>query len=93
MPRKKIDLTPGVKYRGYGCINDFGEFEFVPEQTGSRKGQRSVLKIGNGFTVSETSNSILIHMNVQKNKDRVCVMREFLKLSNTVLSILKDYEI
>lgn len=93
MTRKKIDLTPGVKYRGYGCINDFGEFEFVPEQTGSRKGQRSVLKMGNGFTVSETSNSILIHMNVQKNKDRVCVMREFLKLSNTVLSILKDYEI
>ena len=93
MPRKKIDLTPGVKYRGYGCINDFGEFEFVPEQTGSRKGQRRVMKMGNGYTVSETSNSILIHMNVQKNNDRFRVMREFLALSNTVLTILKDYEI
>ena len=93
MTRKKIDLTPGVKYRGYGGINDFGEFEFVPEQTGSRKGQRRVMKMGNGYTVSETSNSILIHMNVQKNKDRFRVMREFLALSNTVLTILKDYEI
>lgn len=91
--KQRVDMIPGVKYKGYGTLNSFGEFEFIPEQTGSRKGQRKLLKMGKNFTISETNQCILIHLNVSKQKDKVALMREYLKLTNNVLSIIKDYEI
>ena len=40
----KMNLEPGVKYRGTGWINEYGEFQFQREKKGSKA---SNLKIVN----------------------------------------------
>lgn len=92
MIRKKLDLQAGVKYRGYGIINEYGEFEFIPEATGSRKGVQRIVKQGEGYSVSTTKERIIIHMNLPK-VGRVSLLKSFLKQVDNVLSIFRTYEI
>lgn len=93
MPKQRLEMTPGVKYRGYGMMNSFGEFEFTPEQTGIRKGKRRFIKQGDNFSVSETVNNVLVHMAFEKQKSKMELMKEYLKVTNSVLEVLRDYEI
>lgn len=91
--RKKMDFPVGVKVRGYGIRNEFGEFEFIPENTGSRQGRKKLVKEGNGYSVSNTSAHVIIHLLVPKQDERLALIREYMKLVNNVLEVLRDYEI
>lgn len=91
--RKKKSLEPGVKYRGYGYVNEFGEFEFIPEEKGAHKGRRKLIKEGAGFSVSETKGLLIVHITTPKQENRARLMNEYLKIVNTTLEILRDYEI
>lgn len=93
MTKQRLEMTPGVKYRGYGVLNSFGEFEFIPEQTGIRRGKRRFIKQGENFSVSETVNNILIHAAFEKQKSKIELMKEYLKVMNSILEVLRDYEI
>lgn len=92
-PKKKMDLQAGVKYRGYGILNEYGEFEFIPEQTGINKGKKKIIKTGDGFTVSATKNMVIVHITVQKPQSRIRLLDNFLQRVNETLLILRDYEI
>lgn len=91
--KKRVDLKPGVKYKGYGFVNEFGEFEFTPEQTGSRKGQKRFIKTGERFTVCETSQLVIVHISVPKVEPKLRLMKDYMEVVNETLTILKDYEI
>lgn len=93
MKKQRIHLVPGVKYRGHGFLNDFGEFEFTPEQTGSREGQRRLIKEGDGFTISETSTKKIIHLTVPRKLAGFELIKEILNVTNKVIQIIRDYEI
>lgn len=93
MAKKRLDLIPGQKYKGYGFINEFGEFEFTPEQTGSRKGVKKFIKTGEGFTVCETRDLLITHITVRKTPKKVELMKEYLNIFNKTLEIIRDYEI
>lgn len=91
--KQRKDLQPGVKYRGYGIVNAYGEFEFIPEETGSRRGKRRVIKMGNDFTISETDKILIFHITQQKTDNRLRLMKEYLETVNETLKVLRDYEI
>lgn len=93
MSKKKIDLQPGVKYKGYGFVNEYGEFEFTPEQTGSRKGQKRFIKTGDRYTVSETRDLVIVHISVPKVTPKLKLVKDYLEVVNQTLLIIKDYEI
>lgn len=86
-------MQPGVKYRGYGLVNEYGEFEFIPENTGSRQGRKKIIKEGDGYNVSNTNAHIVIHLLLKKENERIKLVKEYMKLVNNVLEILRDYEI
>lgn len=86
-------MVPGIKYRGYGVLNEFGEFEFIPENTGSRQGRKRLVKQGDNFSVSTTSNNLVIHMLVKRERERLKLVKEFMTVVNEVLMILRDYEV
>lgn len=91
--KKKLDFQAGVKYRGYGIVNEYGEFEFIPEQTGINKGKKKIIKTGDGYTVSTTKNMLIVHITVPKENHRLRLVDQFLKRVNETLFILRDYEI
>lgn len=93
MRKQRLNLEPGVKYRGYGYVNDFGEFEFIPEQKGINKGKRKLLKEGNGFNIAETKQCVIIHVTLPRRSERIELVKEFLKVTNEVIRIINDYEI
>lgn len=93
MKKQRLELQQGVRYRGYGYINDFGEFEFTPEQTGSRQGRRKLIKEGDCFTISETSSVRIFHLTIPKKYSGVALIKEFLTIMNKIVCVLRDYEI
>ncbi|MDT3388369.1 MAG: hypothetical protein LIR46_11505 [Bacteroidota bacterium] len=90
--KRKIDLQQGVRYKGYGYINEFGEFEFTPEQKGIRQGWQRLVKQGDGWTVNETKNSIIFHINIVRNGSPLSRMREFFEKVNKISEIITNYE-
>lgn len=88
----KKDFPVGQKVKGYGLLNEYGEFEFVPEQTGSRKGQTKVIKSGEDYTLSSTKNSVIVHINIKKDRSLAMIKRLTIILSQLITD-LRDYAI
>lgn len=93
MKKQRLDLQVGVKYRGYGFINAFGEFEFTPEQTGSRQGRRRVVKEGECYSISETSATRIFHITLPKELTGFELIKAFMKVMNSIIDTLRDYEV
>lgn len=88
---KKIDFPVGKKVRGYGLINEFGEFDFIPEQTGIKAGQTKLVRQGENYTLSSTKNCLIVHLRLDL-KDKMSMIKEYLKLNSTILDLLRDYD-
>lgn len=91
--KKRSEMVPGKRYRGYGYINEFREFMFEPEDTGSREGVIRRICSKDGVSVSETRNNILVHFKVQKRQTRPELVIELTRMFNCLLNIMRDYEI
>lgn len=90
--KKKLNLEPGQKYRGYGILNEYGEFEFIPEETGSRLGQVKKLTSGDGYDVSTTKKYVIMHIKVKKSKTSLEMMRNLLRITDKLIEIVRTYE-
>lgn len=91
---KKVDFPVGQKVRGYGLLNEFGEFDFIPEQTGARQGETKLIKSNDDYTISETKKKVLVHIRIDKtDRCHLDLLKEYIRITNTVLFDLKDYEI
>ena len=93
MKKQRLDLQVGVKYRGYGYINTFGEFEFTPEQTGSRQGRRRVVKEGDCYTISETAATRIFHITLPRELKGFELIKAFMNVMNSIVNTLRDYEV
>lgn len=91
--KQKLEMEAGVKYRGYGFINEFGEFEFTPEATGSRQGNVKILKTGENFTVSYSSKSLIFHGRLERNLPLLDRIRKLTQMFNVIFNVIKEYEI
>lgn len=92
MAKQKLNMEPGQKYKGYGLLNEFGEFEFIPEETGSRAGSIKLVKQGDGYQLSTTKNYVVIHIKIGRGSSVMDRMREYMSIVNQVLSDLREYE-
>lgn len=90
--KKKISITPGAKVRGWGMMNDYGEFEFIPEETGKNVGRQKVLFEQAGVSVKETKEHILVSLKSKKKKFGE-LMPALYDLLNSAIERLKNYEI
>lgn len=89
---KKIEFPIGTKVRGYGVLNEYGEFDFIPEQTGARQGQVKLIKRGDDYSVSNSKHNVIVHLSFAKGEKLVMIKR-FLRIVNDVTNILREYEI
>ena len=62
----KMSLKPGVKYRGTGWVNEYGEFQFTPEQKGSRPSNLKIVHQGDDFAIYESAHLWQVKVNFRK---------------------------
>ncbi len=90
--KKKVEIPVGQKVRGYGVLNEYGEFEFTPEQTGTRQGRVKVIKTGSNYTLSSTKNSLILHCNIKKGLT-LAMIKELTQVMSNIIMDLKSYAI
>lgn len=93
MPKVKGQMEPGKRYRGYGFINEYKEFCFEPEHTGAHAGQIKEICVREGVRVAESKNLIIIKINLNKQNNRIGLLKELMRSYNILSQILQDYEI
>lgn len=86
-------MLPGKRYRGYGFINEYKEFCFEPEDTGSRAGVIKQIAVREGVSLSETKTLLLIKIKVEKAPTRLELLKLVSNAYNTIVKLLKEYEI
>lgn len=62
----KLNLEPGRKYRGSAWINEYGQFEFMPERKGSRPGNYRLVHDNGAVTIHESSHFFKLSIKVGK---------------------------
>lgn len=92
MAKQVKQIEVGVKYKGYGFLNEYGEWTFVPEETGSRAGQKKLLSEGDGYSVYTTSKKLIVHLSVCKSGNKLEMIKAFFNMCNRLIQILKEYD-
>lgn len=87
------NMQPGVKYPGYGFVNEYGEFQFTPSEVGSRKEQKKLVKETNDSSVYKTNKYIILHCKVERRLSLVDRIKKIVELMNEFIVIFRSYEI
>ena len=61
-----MNLEPGVKYRGTGWVNEYGEFQFTPEQKGSKPSNLKIVHQDGDFVIYESAHLWQVKVNFKK---------------------------
>lgn len=91
MSLKKFEMPVGQKVKGYGLLNEYGEFDFIPEQKGAREGEVKLIKRGDGFTLSSSKNCLIVHVRITKG-NRLEVIKEFCENVKQLMDCFNNYE-
>lgn len=86
-------MTPGKRYKGYGSINEFGEFDFTPSQVGSKPDQKKIIKEEDEYTLYETKNYVLTSIRVPKTLNVIKRIMFLLSVVDSIITDFKKYEI
>ena len=90
--KKRLDLEVGRKYRGYGLINEYGEFEFTPEETGSRKGVMKTVKESEGYSIKTTEKLVIVHFSLEKKDKSMVMIKMLMDIFNKLINDFRTYE-
>lgn len=93
MKRQKLELEAGRRYRGYGFINEYGEFQFEPENTGARKGVIKAIASTEGVSLSHTRDYLLVHIKIAKMGSICNYFSEITKKVDVLIRLIREYEI
>lgn len=86
-----MPIEVGVKYTGYGVLNEFGEWTFIPSQVGSRKGRKKFVCGDENYTIYTTNNKVILHVSLER-AERMPLISAFCKLVDRILTAFKDYD-
>lgn len=90
---KKEEMTPGIKYRGYGMLTEWKEFTFIPEKTGSRQGREVLLYAKGPLQISKTKNLIRVKFNMPLSDNKLEYLRLFGDVFNDFTKFIKTHEL
>ena len=93
MAKTKGEMVPGKRYRGWGFINNYKEFCFEPEQTGSHAGQIREICVREGIRVSESKRLVIVKLNIEKQSNKASYFKELARMYNILSKIFQEYEI
>lgn len=91
--KQKQELPVGVKVRGYGLLNEYGEFDFIPEQKGVNAGRVKILHSQPEYTISTTKKKLIVHISVDRGLRQIETLRRYLIVNDLVFLKLQEYDI
>lgn len=91
--KRKVNIAAGQKVKGWGVMNQYGEFEFIPEETGKYAGRTSVIFQTDGMSVKETTRHFLISLKVEKRNTWTQTITKIYEKLTTAVQRLRDYEV
>lgn len=86
-------MEVGKRYRGYGVLNEYGEFNFEPENTGARAGIIKQIVVRDGVNLSHTKDNIIVHMKIRKSSNQRDYLRDIMQKVDVLLGLLREYDI
>lgn len=89
---KKIKLEPGKRYKGYAVLNEYGEINFTPEQTGSRPDLKKIVIATEDYTIYETKKFLIASLRVDRSLSFQSRVQNLLGIFNLVLSQFYKYD-
>lgn len=89
--KKEIKVEVGVPLRGYGTLNSYGEWTFVPEQTGSRAGRIKKVKDGDCYTLSSSKEKVIIHITIPR-ASALDLIKSFMGVVDNLINDFRTYE-
>lgn len=92
MGLQKQEMPVGTKVRGWGLLNEYGQFDFTPEQTGVRQGTVKRIKEGENFSLSETKDRIIVHVSFKKQGTKLKNLAEFCKQIDELIKFFNEYD-
>lgn len=90
---KKQEMVVGKEYKGYAWRNEYGEFFFRPYAEGSRAGRVKKICEGPNYSVSTTSESVIVHMRLKKVEGRSYYVQALGNILNELINVFLKYEI
>lgn len=86
-------MKPGKKYKGYGVLNKYREFMFVPAKVGANEGQKQLVKQGEGWSVYTTRENVIVHLKMGRKDKMIERIAAFLSLQDHILGVLREYDL
>lgn len=84
-------MEVGVKYRGWATLNEYGQINFTPEQTGAQAGNKKLVVEGKGFSVYTTKKKVVVHLSLDRNADKMNIMSQFYNIVGHITEELRKY--
>lgn len=91
MGRKKMKLEAGVKYKGVGWINEYGQTYFEAYQKGQKPNNMKLVKETDSFSLYESGNFLKISVKLEKKTDKFEMIQAFMKAFQGACVELKNY--
>lgn len=91
--RRKIEMVPGVRYKGTGCLTEFGEFDFTPENKGSRPNNMKLITETDEFSLYESKDFLKVSIKIAKTANKNERLQLFMKAYTNAILKLKKYDI
>lgn len=89
----KKELIPGVRYRGYAYVNEYGQINFDPEETGKRAGLIKMLHTSGKYTLKLTREHLLVTMKIVRDGDFVVMTKEAYEILSDLLVKARTYDL
>lgn len=89
---KKITLQPGKRYKGYAVLNEYGEINFTPAQTGSKPDLKKIVKEADDYTIYETKNYILATIKMPRTLKFMQRVSTLMAISSKLVQDFKQYD-
>lgn len=91
MKKTRREIEVGVKYSGYGVLNEFGEWSFIPSQVGSRAGRKKFVCGGENYSIYSTTKKVIIHCTLERG-ETIKLVQQWLKICDNLLLAIRHYD-
>lgn len=91
MSKQQMEIAVGQKYAGYGVLNEYGEWTFIPSQVGSRQGQKKFVVGGNEYTIYSTKKKVIVHLTLDRG-EKMSILKKLASLVEILMLHFKDYD-
>lgn len=88
---EKKDMEVGKRYKGYGVLNEYGQFEFTPCKKIDDSSRMKIVKSGADYTIYESKNVFRLSFTFPKGNSMLDTVQKFIDATTRACVELRNY--